>query len=327
MLLLTSTALAADVISYDATTVVEFGSGHPAITFHAGVDGSADVELDCGVKQYSEHYAMVAGADFVLPLTGLPEGSWQCDGLLSLETDEGATGQMSIALPVATLPRLTWDMGGLDLDLKLRRVAATASRPLAAAAVELIGIGGGVVDRADVSLADSSRPSFTWSSDAEVVKLILRGTDANGFIGVLELSPWSYEIPHDDVVFETGSDVITATDAPKLEATWTEVLDVMQKYGSVVVIQLYVAGYTDTVGDRASNQALSRRRARAIAEWFRTRGFPGTIFYQGFGEDGLAIQSGDEVDEARNRRAVYLLAAQPPPAGASFPRVGGWSSL
>ena len=78
-------------------------------------------------------------------------------------------------------------------------------------------------------------------------------------------------------------------------------------------LQLFVGGYTDTVGDIASNLQLSERRARAIASWFRAQGFERPIYYQGFGERGLTVQTADEVDEVQNRRAVYIAAAEPPP--------------
>ena len=93
-----------------------------------------------------------------------------------------------------------------------------------------------------------------------------------------------------------------------------------------MVIKLYLAGYTDTVGDGGGNQALSERRARSIAAWFRNRGFSGEIAFQGFGERGQAVQTGEGVDEARNRRAVYILAASPPPTSPGLPG-SNWSRL
>jgi outer membrane protein OmpA-like peptidoglycan-associated protein len=94
---------------------------------------------------------------------------------------------------------------------------------------------------------------------------------------------------------------------------------VVARYGSVVDIELFVAGYTDTVGSTASNQGLSERRAEAIAGWFARRGFAGPIWYQGFGESVLKRATPDETDELVNRRALYLLAAEVPPPSAELP--------
>lgn len=74
------------------------------------------------------------------------------------------------------------------------------------------------------------------------------------------------------------------------------------------------------------NQGLSDRRARSIAAYFRSQGFDKPIYFQGFGEDALAVETDDNVDEERNRRAIYLLAAWPPAQSANFPR-GNWKPL
>ena len=91
-------------------------------------------------------------------------------------------------------------------------------------------------------------------------------------------------------------------------------------------IKLYVAGYTDTVGDKKHNYELSNRRAKAIAGYFRKKGFKFPIMFQGFGEDALKEQTPDETDNQANRRAMYVLAGDMAPSGGSFPRQS-WENL
>jgi hypothetical protein len=170
------------------------------------------------------------------------------------------------------------------------------------------------------------RVPLDWSSDGEIVRIDVRATDDAGISALLQLIPWSYAIPHEDVIFATASAEVDPAEAPKLEAAWSELERVVARYGAVVEVRLYVAGYTDTVGSAASNQALSDRRARAIAAWFRDRGFKGPIFYQGFGESAPAVPTPDETAEAANRRALYILAARPPATSADVPR-GDWRPL
>ena len=67
-----------------------------------------------------------------------------------------------------------------------------------------------------------------------------------------------------------------------------------------------------TVPD-ADNLALSRSRARAIAAYFRQHGFRAPASFVGCGERQPRVRTADNVDEARNRRADYTLALQPPP--------------
>ena len=81
---------------------------------------------------------------------------------------------------------------------------------------------------------------------------------------------------------------------------------------------LYVAGYTDTVGNASSNQALSQK-SKAIGIWFQKKGFEGKIYYQGLVKVHLLF-TGDGVDKAENRRALYIVVAEAPPKSSDLPR-------
>lgn len=326
LLLLLLPAHAHDALNFSAIRVVEHGKAAPSVTFQPGVDGSLDVDLTCGPQRYTLSRPLKRGVPVTLELTGLPPGPWDCSGQVHLEVASGGTASMPLSLQVASLELISWEYSLDDVDLAAHTLVTHPSRPLTQASLDVLGVGGQRLDSVLADLSDPSQPRFRWNADGEVVKLVVEGVDAYGFKGILELSPWSYEIPHEDVVFASGSHEITAPEAPKLEATWAETVAVLEKYGSVVEIELFVAGYTDTVGPAASNQALSERRARAIAQWFRQRGFAGKIWYQGFGEEAQAVQTGDEVDEPRNRRALYVLAAQTPPVSEHLPRQA-WKAL
>ena len=89
-------------------------------------------------------------------------------------------------------------------------------------------------------------------------------------------------------------------------------ITVVKKYSQFAVVNLYVAGYTDTVGDSGHNLQLSTERAKSIGTWFKQNGFEGSIYYQGFGESVLAVPTADGVDEAANRRVLYVVAATAP---------------
>lgn len=326
-LALLAAAAAQDALTLSAVTSAQEGLGTPSVTFSPRVSGSLEVSLSCGAVPFSWSGGIRPGQPVVLELSGLPRGAHDCQGAITLRADDGSEGQMPLSLAVEVLPPLSLSVDRSELDLEGRRMTLRADRALSRYELEVLGEGGAVIGRGGGELMGLSDPELTWEqTGAEALKIDITAWDTRQLAGRLELSPWSYNIPHEDVIFETGSDVITAAEAPKMEAAWAELQGVLARYGDVVEVRLYVAGYTDTVGDPASNQALSERRARSIAAWFRARGFAGQVSYQGFGESVLAVGTEDEVDEPRNRRALYILAAEAPPTGGELPR-GDWRPL
>ncbi|MFK7929094.1 MAG: OmpA family protein, partial [Myxococcota bacterium] len=182
-------------------------------------------------------------------------------------------------------------------------------------------IGGGM----EAGLERNQVPT-SWASEGEVIKIDITATDVHGIQSVLTLLPWSYEIPHVDVVFDSSQDAVRPDEVPKLEEAWGHIEETLKKYGEIVDMELFVAGYTDTQGDAGSNRGLSQRRARAIAAWFRNRGFKRPIWIQGFGEDALAVPTADGVAEEKNRRALYILSARKPSITGDIPR-SNWQNL
>lgn len=324
--LLLGAALAQDAIQMSAVRQVSEGDA-PSVTFSPGVSGHIDATLTCGGKRFALSTSITPGRDQTLVLSGLPTGTHRCSGGLALRADDGSVGEMPLSLEVAILPPLTLSVKAEELDLDGRSLWLEASRPLAQVQIEVIGERGAVIGDGSESLDGMLRTEVRWTQqDAEVLQIRLVGTDGAGTRGELILSPWSYAIPHEDVVFASGAHAITAEEEPKLEQAWTDLVAVRERYGDIVQMQLFVAGYTDTVGAGASNQGLSERRAQAIARWFRSRGFDDVIWFQGFGEDALAVPTPDNTPEAANRRALYVVAAERPPISTELPR-SAWKRL
>ena len=129
----------------------------------------------------------------------------------------------------------------------------------------------------------------------------------------MELLPFLVDIPHVDVVFETNRWEIRESEQGKLDEAYTRLLQAIREHGSKIKARVYIVGHTDTVGKTQDNLVLSRRRADAIAGYFKDKGgITLPIMACGVGESFLAIKTGDNADEARNRRAQYILAAQTP---------------
>ena len=151
--------------------------------------------------------------------------------------------------------------------------------------------------------------------DQPVGSIQLRMYDREEHFIDQEYSAWFVPIPHEEVNFRTDSSDIDATEVPKLDAAFAKVQEVLSKDKAREHknLTLYVIGHTDTVGNAGYNLKLSLARAQSLARWFRQRGVRIPIAYEGFGETALLVQTPDQTDEPRNRRADYIIADDAPP--------------
>lgn len=72
--------------------------------------------------------------------------------------------------------------------------------------------------------------------------------------------------------------------------------------------EIIVVGHTDRTGTLEQNDALSLKRAQAVATRFKAQGFPESLITAvGRGEREPLIPTADEVAEPRNRRAEIII--------------------
>ena len=207
------------------------------------------------------------------------------------------------------------------VDLKEHRLEVKMSHAAGKVKITVVGESGATLadEEHDFTGRAAGTPLIvTWSpsSDEAIATIDVHAYDVQGsWVGV-QISPWFVSIPHEDVNFKTAESTIEAGEAPKLEAAFAKLNEVLAKDAAHghqhPGITLFIAGHTDTVGNAASNLKLSQARARAIAAWFRQRGVRLPISFEGFGETALAVKTADNVDEAKNRRVDYVLSDDPP---------------
>jgi len=219
-----------------------------------------------------------------------------------------------------------------QVNIEERSFVLRSNRAIAAVQIEILDEDLDTVVQETVNVDPADHGTSThiqWSefeSEAPIFRIWVRAYCQYNYWVDNEIIPWSLSIPHEEVNFATNEYVITDEEAPKLDRAYTEIRKAIEKYGEFVQCRLYIAGYTDTVGDHGSNQTLSNNRARSIAKYFQAKGFEFPIHYQGFGETVLAVPTGDSVDELANRRALYIVAADNPPRSKDVPRAN-WSRL
>lgn len=106
-------------------------------------------------------------------------------------------------------------------------------------------------------------------------------------------------VQHYTVFFDAGGTELTASSQIVMKEALAAAL--ARGGGGEIV----VTGHTDTVGATTSNDELSRGRAQQVRQLFLNENFPAArIEAVGRGERELAVQTGDETGEPRNRRVT-----------------------
>lgn len=246
----------------------------------------------------------------------VPYGASQWTGEL-LGTVKGSTVHMTVNLKVISAAPLEVKVPKPEIDVEAGEMVIVSNNPLDR--VELQGF-----DNQGQQVIDSTIPmegvrgrstlNFDVPEGVKIRRIELKVHDQVGYWMSVRLVDFHVEIPHEDIEFPTAEHEVPVDQAARLDRVVMQVQDELNKFRKElgdprarIDARLYVAGFTDTVGAAADNEALSRRRAASIARYFWTNGIGIPIYYAGFGEHGLAVPTADDVDEPKNRRARYIL--------------------
>lgn len=329
-LLLPAPAHAADALKVDLVPKAQRGQGQPELVVKAQAELSKlsiDLKRSTDGKRIRSSAGPVsAGREhrFTLPMRKVGPATFR--GTLSVEVADGQKGSMPLDLSVQLLPELDLSIDEADVALDQRTLKLASNRPLAKVQVSLMSDVGTPMGTTEVESPEERGGKYVVEYDQRkgtVMRISVKGWDADGFYGGVDLFPWRVDIPHEEVNFASGKSVIEPAQVPKLEASYEKIVTAIKKYGKLATIKLFIAGHTDTVSDAAYNRALSNDRARAIGRWFAKHGVTIPIRYAGFGEDALLVDTPDGTDEPRNRRAEYIVAVDPP----AMPGTVRWKPL
>lgn len=163
------------------------------------------------------------------------------------------------------------------------------------------------------TVADSTCPSNLQISGEAVGAVTVPGETVRAeTIEVSELDTGTEVLEDEDrtsyvapaeVLFDTGKSDLKPEAGPALEAILAELEDTSSSK------KITVDGHTDDVGGDADNQALSERRAAAVADWLVSKGIDRSrITTTGYGETVPAASGTDDASRAQNRRVVISVA-------------------
>ena len=239
-------------------------------------------------------------------------------------------GVVEDGFSVEVLAELDFSVDVSSFDVAGRSFVMTMTQP--AAHVELLvrGDTGAVLAEQRVEFegeAAGTPLAVAWTQLAgNVLAIDVKAVGSSGAWASRQYVPWSAEFDAAHVNFASGSAEIPESDLAMLRERLRSIAATADRVGEWVEVSLYVGGYTDTVGSSSDNQRLSEARARSIARFFRSEGAAFSIYYQGFGESGLALPTGDNVDAMENRRSIFILGHREPPLSSTIPRAN-WVRL
>lgn len=321
-------AWAQDAVSLDLKERALFGKGHPVLTVrvHEPLE-SLSVRLRSPGQPSVQRSLESPGTGDALEiaLEVKRPGSHRYRGELKAAFPNGSTATLPLDFTVVSLTELRF---GVEASPESVAEGTVKVQP---------GDGRRLV-RFEIALFDQRGKPMTetegaveadgtvrWDpTERTVGKIELRVHAEDGTFRDVSLFPWRIDVPHQEVHFHTASAEIDPSEAPKLQDSLEKIRMELEAVRPWADAKLFVAGHTDTVGSASSNRALSARRARSIAAWFRQAGLTVPVFYAGFGEDVLAKSTPDQTDEPANRRAEYIIAVDPPPLPSGSPR---WQPL
>lgn len=211
-----------------------------------------------------------------------------------------------------------------DVDVGNRNIKFNASRKITKVEVSIYNTQKKLIYKKETKITPPTKKgiSITWDKlNDEILTINVNAYDKWNYWSGMNINPFSVDIPHKEIEFASGKWDINKEEIPKMKDSYKKVREAINKYGKALKLKLYIAGYTDTVGDKNSNLKLSEKRAKSIALAFKKLGLNIPIYYQGFGESVLKKATKDEVDEVMNRRAIYVLSSQSPAVSKTIPSI------
>lgn len=328
--LVAQNAFARPGFSYKVKSGVVKGEETPKIILEATGDvQEATVTLERGDgKTIQKNIGSLSTGEKVRIPIDQPEGTHSYDVSIEGKGPEGGTIDTSFQTRIKVFGELKIKVEKNRAKVANGKLTLQGSRPIERVKIAVQNDAGKVAHRETIQVGGKSgKFTIEWPKVEDVAAVKLRAYDVHGYWRGVKIEPFWVKIPHKEVRFKFGTAKWNDEQVPKLKESLKRIREAMDKHGDKgLKMQLYVAGYTDTVGSKASNRKLSRKRARAIGRWFRNQGLDVPIFYQGFGEDVLAVDTPDDTKKKANRRAVYILGNARPPTSDQIPR-SNWKRL
>ncbi len=291
-------------------------------------DNIRDIDLVinfCGKDPVRQHIKSIARGDSYDLTWNQPAGNYNCQLNMQGKDSNGNVWKSNGNFQMNSAMHLGINTEILGLSADINELTWHTTRPVVRASLVITAEDGTQIDNIVQDLKPAQKDlKMTWKkSDKKPAIVELRVDDDQGSWSTNTIV--SISIPHEDVVFDTGKSNIRKDQENKLLATLDSINKVRDQYDRVMM-NLYITGYTDTVGSTESNDKLSRERAQSIAAWIKRHGLKVDTYYRGLGERVLFTKTADETPEESNRRVTYVLTNVMPSDFTDIP-TGQWKKI
>lgn len=319
-----TSAFAQAGFQYQVNNKVQVGDGYPTLILRASgniASGKVTFKRSDG-KSFSKSLgAISSGQTKKIPIKQ-PTGTYKYSVTIEATGKAGETVESNFDVTATLVEPLELSVDPDKARIGEGKIPMRSNRPMDRIEMEIFDSNGQKLYQGTQKLGGKKgRFTVNWPPKDDVAGVRIKAFDVDGFWRSILLEPFWVEIPHKEVIFNFGKASWDDSEEPKLDDTLESIREAMKKHKDKgLKMQLYVAGYTDTVGSKSDNLKLSTARARAIAKWFRKNGLKLPIYYQGFGESALKVQTPDETKNEKNRRAIYVLGNARPPVSKALPK-------
>ena len=169
---------------------------------------------------------------------------------------DGMVEEIRVTLDYSYGGGLSVDLSRASADLEKHTMSVDVTAWVERAEVIAYGAKKAVLDQQTFRINEGpGRIEVPWVGRASEVVLLDVTLHGENAWANFSFSPWMLDIPHDDVLFATNEATIRPEEEWKLEHTLKQLHEVLEQYGEIVPVKLYIGGCTDTVGVASSNRS------------------------------------------------------------------------
>ena len=267
---------------------------------------NSDADVSKPITHHIDH--IPKGENYIMQWGQPTAGTYNCLVFMRGKSQNGGSWKVQNNFEMNSLEPLGLKTDLAGLSPEVHSLTLHATQPVKRVTVTVRAEDGSDIDQVVMDLPTLQKDvTVTWKESPLIPAFVEVRVDAPSGVWSTNTFCKLDNIPHEDIIFDSGKATIRKDQEQKLLDTLRTIESYRSRFYDIST-DLYITGYTDTVGSLESNDKLSRERAKAIAHWMRKHNLNFNVYYRGLGERVLHTRTADETPEEANRRVQYTLS-------------------